>query len=69
MKNWSATEWIMFVLAFGLIFAINVVIVGIVFNGSNVPNEGATQIRIAIIGLMNNIAGGVIAKTAFKDKS
>lgn len=69
MKNWTAGEWILFVLAIGLIVAINMIVAGVVFKGSNVPNEGATQIRIAVIGLMNNIAGVLGAKIIFKPKS
>lgn len=68
MKNWSVRHWILLIFTVGVVFAMNVVILGIVFKSSQPPNEGQTQIRLAILGMMNTIIGFVGANLSNKNQ-
>ena len=59
MKNFKITDWILFLFACSISLVIVISVIGIVFKGTTPPNEGAVQIRAALIDLLKYIVGGI----------
>jgi len=64
MKKFNAIELILLMFAGSVCLVIIIAISGIVFKGNSSPNEGAVQIRVAMLDLLKIISGGVLGAIA-----
>jgi len=64
MKKFNAGELVLLMMAGSVCLVILISVSGIVFKGNSSPNEGAIQIRVAILDLLKIIAGGVLGAVA-----
>lgn len=64
MKNWSAGEVVIVILALSIAAAIIMAVYGSVFRGSATPNEGSAQTRLAMTDLLKFVAGAILGSVA-----